>query len=1416
MFFTTIEDEATLSGLRIQNIFTGVANNIKSIFDKTARISFNGGFEAQFQSDVIAIQNYINQLNAGRSAEEAFAATMRSASIEAQNFANSLNATTYSEEQAAQALSDFTARQNASQISMMAQNRSLSNVRLLMNEYNSGMQTCGLTTQQFRQSVGESNSVLGNYLGTVGVGNATMRGYIGSLVSAKVATIGLRIATTALNAVIGMGIGLIVSLISSGVQWVIEQIAEACKSSTEKLKDLNDEFDELIKNVQTLSNDFQTLKSNFNDVVPRFVELAKGVNEFGGNVKLTDEEYAEFLSLNNKIAEMFPDLNMGMDSNGNSMLALSYSADTLTSSLNDLLEAERKVANQKIADTMPDILENIQKTSKIKKSDDETSNIRLGHYNEAKRIIAEFESQTSDYQEEWGDQWKARLREAEGEQVARIMEDIFVGSNPNDPGIYDAWNNIVQKYIDDDGYTDWNALINSDEFTAAVGKIKRNMDSAGDEISAQWKKINSVVTAWMQTDDAFLGLDSNMQNVATNIVKQIDFEKLGKTTETEIQNYISENIITPLAEASPEVQSAFNTLLSMKPENYANATEYMNAIKSNLLEISNLSDSFNYYDLMKNMGYDEILAKYQNAIDGIKSELPEVTDAMINSLSPDELIEAFENLKSNGINSWDELQSFISSKRLVDSFNIDDIENLKDELDALKDTWDDISDIIGDYNKNGYYTISNLKSLLELEPEYLNALIDENGQINLNSQAYRDYISTKAKTLVIDQVKSLYETVLNMGLEEAQAYANAEAFETEAKSLGDLISATTQYYLVLAKAKDSQNNTTAYTDALKQSFGTVANYAAVYDSWLNSLSSSSNEFSTATDEATSALESQKEALESQKDALEDEKDALENAKDALEDYKDALNNAKDDINDLIDLTTDYIKQLKNDEKDALEEQKSQFDDLIIKRKEALELAKEEREEADKLADKQNAVVKDKLALAIAQLDDSSAGKKTQKKAAENLKSSNKDLTDYLYEQEYNARVAALEAEQEAFDNSIDEQKDKIDEYLSNVRQLYEDACSMIDNDTGELYGNLWDYTYKYTTQTRAEFDNLWSNAQSAIQRYRGDNESLLSVMENIQLKIYDTDVQIGNLNTQIDNCETQISELDTAISNTSDAINDTSSAIDNVSSSLDGLSSSISDYINQLNQLANTSVGDNANKTSFWVNYNGKKYETGYNYNGDTKGNRLLAASELTKLIAKDVSGFENYGLSQVQALLGVGGNETGHKWTYKFDGKTYESRAATKTLAVADIRSQLAKKYGNSSFVLDQVYGKITGYAEGTKSATGGLHIVDEEGLFSEFIPYQVSKGRYSFLPEGNPVFSKAMTNTMFDFASDPSGFVNGVVNNSSRNVGDINVNMPINIQGNATQETVKALEKKAKEIEETTIKKVLHYANLNKKPIW
>lgn len=741
----------------------------------------------------------------------------------------------------------------------------------------------------------------------------------------------------------------------------------------------------------------------------------------------------------------------------------------------------------------------------------------------------------------------------------------------------------------------------------------------------------------------------------------------------------------------------------------------------------------------------------------------------------------------------------------------DKINELNSELDNLKNTYDDIADIIDNYNDNGYYTLDNLKSLLELEPEYINVLIDENGQINLNSQAYRDYASAKAKMLVVDQIKSLYETILAMSSEEVQAYANAEAYDTETKSLNDLISATTSYYLVLARAKDAQNNTTAYTDGLKQSFKTVANYAAIYDSWLNSLSGSNNEFSTTANETKAALEAQKKSLQSSKDALEDYKDSLENTKDALEDYKDSLSDAKDNLQDLIDLTTDYIKQLKEDEKDALEEQKDNFDDIIAKKKEALELAKEEREEADKLADKQNAVAKDKLALAIAQLDDSSAGKKAQKQTADSLASSQKDLSDYLYEKEYNARIAALEAEQEAFDNSIDEQIKKIDEYLDNARQLYEDACSMIDNDTGDLYGKLWGYTYKYTTQTRAEFDNLWNNAQEAIRRYKGDNDTLIGTMESLQRKIYDTDKQIDDLNTQIDNCESQMSNLDDAINATSDAISNTSSSIDSVSSSLDGLGASIASYIEQLNGLADVNVNNDNNGTTFWVSHNGKKYWTDKKYNGDTKSNRLLAAAELTKKIAQDVSGFDQYGLGIIQGYLGVG-NGNVKQWYYDFQGKRYTAVSAKKENAISQIIRQIESDYGTYPASAATIYGQIKHYSGGTRNSAS-LAITQENGL--EAIFGKLSSGQYTMMPQGSQVFTAVQTDNLYGFASDPQKFISdvigkmssflsssygnfadsarGVTNKVTKYGGDVTMNFaPVtNIQGNADKTTISQMDK-------------------------
>ena len=817
-----------------------------------------------------------------------------------------------------------------------------------------------------------------------------------------------------------------------------------------------------------------------------------------------------------------------------------------------------------------------------------------------------------------------------------------------------------------------------------------------------------------------------------------------------------------------------------------------------------------------------------NLIDSLESDAIDDFNDKLDYMETDDDVAALNALKNS-------ILGLAKTKNGVTDLK-SEISKLKTTLDDLSNTYSDMKSIVDDYNENGYLTLDNLQSIMDLEPQYVNLLIDENGQINLNSQAYKEYIAAKAKALLVDELKDLYSTVLNMKLEEAQAYANAEAYNAETRSVKDLLAATTELYLIKAKQKDLANNTTVYTDAMSRSFNTAANYAAMVDSYINSLSTSQNEFSVSTEQATSALEAEKDALEAQKDALND-------SKDALEDYKDGLSDAQSKIKDLIDLVQDYIKQMKenemdalSDQIDALEEQKDNYSEIISQKKEAIELAKQEREEAEKLSDLQQAVAKDTLSLAVANLDDSSAGRKAQKVAKDKLIQSNKDLQDELNQQAYDKRIEALEKDEEEYSNHIDKriealnkEKDAIQEYLDNVRQLYEDACNMIDNDTGDLYGKLWnDYVYPYTTQTRAEFDNLWYSAQEAIQRYIGDNNNLIGVMEYLQTEIYNTDEQIGEL-------ELQIGDLETAIDNTNSMIDNTSTSIDNVSTSLDGLGTTIADYMAQLAELqaAANNIDVNPNpggeKTKFYVTHNGKTYETGYNYNGDTEGNRLLAAAELTKQIAKDISGFDQYGLGIVQGYLGVGTGGA-KEWYVDLNGHRYTAVSKTKDNAIKQIMAQgIDPRAGY--YVRDH----IQHYATGTYSSVGGVAITQENNRLEEIFG-KLQNGQYTMLSEGSHVLDSQATNNLHRFADNPPEFVAqalnysgylGKVENAVRNVvrnidnhssGNTEVSAPISIsiQGDASQSTVKAIEKAGREIETRIIKKLVRFGNINKKPMY
>lgn len=475
-------------------------------------------------------------------------------------------------------------------------------------------------------------------------------------------------------------------------------------------------------------------------------------------------------------------------------------------------------------------------------------------------------------------------------------------------------------------------------------------------------------------------------------------------------------------------------------------------------------------------------------------------------------------------------------------------EELKSSLDSMRSAFSTVSSAIKEFNENGYMSSDTLSKLLELEPEYLNLLVDENGQLNLNSESYEQLIKAKLQNMLLNQMDSTIESIMKMGVEEAAAYAAAEAYDTETNSIYELIAAKMRLAISDAKDKDSANGTDVYTKAIMRMGRTFEPMAVMIDNYSlasENAANSTNKSTSATEANTAALDAQKSALEEQKSALEAQKEALEDSKSALEDYKNELSDAQSDIKELTDLVQDYIKQQKEDEKEALEERKNNFDDLIEKEKEELSVKKEAAAFEKTLREKQNAYAKSALAASIAALDNSSAGLKAQKAANDALVESRDDLQTTLADHEYDIRVAALDALKEKNDEYYDEQINKIDEYLSNTRQLYEDACSMIENDTGDLYGKLWEYTYQHTTQTKAEFDHMWGSAQEALHRYGVDQYGVIGVMEFLQGEIYNTERNIDALSGEID-------ELSGYIDDVSDAISTLNSKVNNAAN--DGIS----------------------------------------------------------------------------------------------------------------------------------------------------------------------------------------------------------------------------------------------------------------------
>lgn len=530
---------------------------------------------------------------------------------------------------------------------------------------------------------------------------------------------------------------------------LFDDMAEDAADEVKTLTECLDELDQSLDAINNTANSFASLRKNVNELIPRFLELAKGVDKLGGQGSLTNQEYEEFLELNNKIAEMFPELNLGMDENGNAMLALSYASDTLRDSLESTLETERQLAYQKIVEEMPAAFKSAQASvdkyttsiNQLRKAQQlinsgATSYEATGAYGvySAKKIPILGEGWViapSDLKEELNNlnDIEAALQQLQISykhiyDYSELVGTYEEGTTDFPRELIGVWNEILEGIpyfqipVDTNKY-DIGEQIKWDVDNAALD----NVDAAADKlvaayerrIEAIWNKLRPSISAYLQTNPLYVDLSDPLQYIVMQMTNNLDISQFlkddGEVTSEEILEFVNNSIINPLYSAEADVGVAFGELMDQFAEGEIPEEEFRERVAGLLSGV--FDDVSLYGDDISGAFINQFLSAFGGS--GVEEAIARLIELLVNGSTS-------ENVVADATRKHKEALSELNSE----------IKNLKSNYDLLNKAQ-------AEMDENGHLSVDTVASLIDANSDYINCLYVEGNQIKLNAVEWRKF-----------------------------------------------------------------------------------------------------------------------------------------------------------------------------------------------------------------------------------------------------------------------------------------------------------------------------------------------------------------------------------------------------------------------------------------------------------------------------------------------------------------------------------------------------------------------------------------------------------------------------------------------------------------------------------------------------
>ena len=149
------------------------------------------------------------------------------------------------------------------------------------------------------------------------------------------------------------------------------------------------------------------------------------------------------------------------------------------------------------------------------------------------------------------------------------------------------------------------------------------------------------------------------------------------------------------------------------------------------------------------------------------------------------------------------------------------------QLDKMQAAYKTLHAAMEEYKEDGTMSLDTIQALLDAGPQYVQYLIDENGQLNINEESIRqatmakyDYMEAQQAKIMLDQLEILttYGVDSAQWQEVASAYASAEALTAAGNTMEAVAAKARKMAGEISGAKDELLNMASAADAFSKIF----------------------------------------------------------------------------------------------------------------------------------------------------------------------------------------------------------------------------------------------------------------------------------------------------------------------------------------------------------------------------------------------------------------------------------------------------------------------------------------------------------------------------------------------------------------------------------------------------------------------